>query len=584
LSLRAPESGLDMLKSRRNGFVLPLTLFMLLGVTAISMGIMFNGKMGRMSATNYKGKIRTFMAADGMVTLLAQELINGNANKYVDMTQYGRIKGKIWTGVTGGSVGTFEAMTKTKPYSDTLSSPYLGSNLGQYNYGIKWTGWIIPPLTGAYTFITRSDDESRFYLSTDAEESNLSNKPICKVEPGWVVEWPNSGPSVSGPIPLEAGHRYYFEYYHKQGDNWDVGQVGWSGPEYFSERPISGQYLSPYKSDAQWKGTTLVGNVPVHYQVSAMGLDAFRINTEAMVTKSGKASDTAYRLPLVQALSLKGPPLPAPPRMYLRVLYRDYTTNSNPEFDGPVATNTVYSNMVQSLITDSTATDAPYFGRNFIYKPTRNLIRPNYNCGLNKWFQDWTPDFTDYAYSTMTDCAKTRPSPAGNTYQHAKIFDSLQFTLDESQGPYTYVYSRMGNVATANPQTSFRGEQLFFPLDYRGVDPAGAAHNFSFCMELHTTFLHQSGLKFEFTGDDDVWVYLNRNLAIDLGGVHMSTNAILNLDDVNWLTYGKTYNLDFFQCERHQFNSTSRIVTNIKMGRPWGRPTSNWHRDYGSMN
>jgi fibro-slime domain-containing protein len=573
-----------MYRGRQNGFILPLTIFLLLGVTAISVGIMFNGKMGRMSASNYKNKIRTFMASDGMVTLLAQELINGEGYKYVDTARYGHIQGKIWTGVPGNSVASFVTLTGTSSSSGTLTSPYLGSNIGQFNYGIKWTGWVIPPLTGAYTFITRSDDESRFYLSTDAEESNRSAQPICRVEPGWAVEWPTSGQAVSAPIPLVAGHRYYFEYYHKQGGNWDVGQVGWSGPEYFSERPISGQYLSQYKTDPQWKGTALVGNVPVRFQVSPMGLDAFRINTEALLTKPSKASDTAYRLPLVQALSLKGPPLPAPAKLNLRVIYRDFNTSpANPEFNGPFATMGVFTGMVQPVIMDSSKTDAPYFGLNWIHKPTRNRSFPNYGCGLDKWFKDWSPDMTDYAYATPTDCSKTKPAPpGGTTYQHATIYDSLLFTLDESQGPYTYVYSRMGNLNTGTPQTSWRGEPDFFPLDYRGQDPPGAGHDFSFCMELHTTFLHQSGLKFEFTGDDDVWVYINNNIVIDLGGMHPSSNAILTLDDLGGLNYGTTYTFDLFQCERHMFNSTSRIVTNIKMGRPQGHPVSDWHRDYGT--
>jgi fibro-slime domain-containing protein len=270
--------------------------------------------------------------------------------------------------------------------------------------------------------------------------------------------------------------------------------------------------------------------------------------------------------------------------MYLRVLYRDYTQNSNPEFNGPFPGLGVYRNMVQPIIMDSTKDDAPYFDRNYIHKPTRNLSAPNYDCGLNKWFKDWTHDGWDYAYTTTTDCAKTKASVGGDTYKHAKIFDSLQFALNESQGPYTYVFSRMGNMATASPQTSWRGEQEFFPLDYRGEDPAGSGHNLSFCLEMHTTFLHQSGLKFEFTGDDDVWVFINNKRVIDLGGIHTSANAILALDDMEWLNYGTTYTLDFFQCERHRFNSTSRIVTNIKMGRPWGHPSSNWRRDYGFMN
>jgi fibro-slime domain-containing protein len=580
--------------AREKGFVLALTILMVLGVTAISVGIMFNGRMGRMSAINYKTKIKTFMASDGMVTLLAQELINGNGHKYADATRTGRIKGKIWYGSAGGGVAAFEILTGTTPYSDTISSPYLGSNLNQFNYGIKWTGWIIPPITGAYTFITRSDDESRFYLSTDAEESNRSSGPICRVEPGWVVAWPTSGQAVSNPIPLEAGQRYYFEYYHKQGGGWDVGQIGWSGPEYFSERPISGQYLSQYKSDPTWAGTVTVGSVPVRYQVAPMGLDAFRISAEGVIIRPGSAADTVYRVPLAQALSLKGPPIPPPSKMHLPVIYYDYPSSGTyPEFDMPAGlTLGVFKGMVQSTLTDSTTTDAAFFGRGHIPKPVRGTSGPNFGCGVNEWFRYWpafAPNFKDYRYRNPftgavdpDDC--TLKGAGARTYANARYYDSLSFDLDVSEGPYTYVFSRMGNMATPDAQTSWRGEAEFFPLDWLPRDPAWSSHNFSFCMEMHTTFLHQSGLKFEFTGDDDVWAFVNNRMVIDLGGIHPSTNAILNLDDLPWLNYGNSYAFDFFQCERHTNSSTSRIVTNIKMGRPQGAPVTNWHRDYGSMN
>ncbi|MBW8889084.1 MAG: fibro-slime domain-containing protein [Fibrobacteres bacterium] len=570
---------------RGNGFVLPLTILLVLGVTAISVGILFNGRMGRMSTINYKNKIRTFMAVDGMVTLLAQELINGNSYKYVDSTRTGRIQGHIWSGMGGNSVANFMAAIPSTPFTDTLSSPYLGSNLNQSNYGLKWTGWLMPPITGAYTFITRSDDESRFYLSTDAEQGHLSASPICSIEPGWVVSWPTTGQAVSGPIGLVAGTRYYFEYYHKQGGGWDVGQLGWSGPEYFAERPISGQYLSQYKTDPEYNGLVQLGGVPVRFRVGPMGLDAFRISAEAVLTRPGNASDTAYRLPLEQMLSLKGPPIPAPPHLFLRVIHHDFLSKIHPEFDMPGAFSLgVFTGMVQPTLSDSTATDAAYFGRAHIPKPLHAANTPNYGCGVNKWFKDWTLDQWDYAYTNPSDCNKTKFNAAGTTYQNVKIYDSLQFDLDESQGPYTYVYSRQGNINTGDPHTAFKGEAEYFPLDWRGQDPAGSGHNFSFCTELHTTFLHQSGLKFEFTGDDDVWAYVDNKLIIDLGGVHASSNAIVSLDDLTGLTYGKTYAFDFFQCERHEFNSTSRIVTNIKMGRPQGAPVTNWHRDYGSMN
>jgi hypothetical protein len=156
------------------GFVLALTIILILGVTAISVGTMFNGKMGRMSAVNYKHKIQTFTASDGLMTLLAQELINGKGSKYVDSTRVGKINGEQWSGIGGGDVSNLKSAMISSPTPDKLvSSYYLGSMIDEDNYGIKWTGWLIPPLSGTYTFFTRSDDGSEFYLSTDGSPGNL---------------------------------------------------------------------------------------------------------------------------------------------------------------------------------------------------------------------------------------------------------------------------------------------------------------------------------------------------------------------------------------------------------------------------
>src|SRR3954454_21650201 len=81
------------------GFVLAFTILLILGVTAISVGTMYNGKMGRMSAVNYKHKIQAFTASDGLMTLLSQELINGNGAKYVDVSRVGLINGEVWEGI-----------------------------------------------------------------------------------------------------------------------------------------------------------------------------------------------------------------------------------------------------------------------------------------------------------------------------------------------------------------------------------------------------------------------------------------------------------------------------------------------------
>jgi fibro-slime domain-containing protein len=109
----------------------------------------------------------------------------------------------------------------------------------------------------------------------------------------------------------------------------------------------------------------------------------------------------------------------------------------------------------------------------------------------------------------------------------------------------------------------FRGTP-FFPLDGRGYGYENMPHNYGFCFDLHTKFTYKPGQNFEFMGDDDVWVFINRKLAIDLGGVHGAASASVSLDSL-YLEEGETYPLDFFFCERHQSESNLIFSTSIEL-------------------
>ncbi len=104
----------------------------------------------------------------------------------------------------------------------------------------------------------------------------------------------------------------------------------------------------------------------------------------------------------------------------------------------------------------------------------------------------------------------------------------------------------------------------FFPINGKLFGNYSNGKNFHFTYEIHTQFTYQAGQTFVFSGDDDVWVYINGRRVIDLGGVHASQSETVNLDSLG-LTVGQTYDLDFFFAERHTTQSNFTITTNIAL-------------------
>jgi fibro-slime domain-containing protein len=107
----------------------------------------------------------------------------------------------------------------------------------------------------------------------------------------------------------------------------------------------------------------------------------------------------------------------------------------------------------------------------------------------------------------------------------------------------------------------------YFPLDNAGwgnnaTGDDGKPHNYGFTTEVHLEFTYKGGETFTFTGDDDVWAFINRQLAVDLGGTHSAATGSVSLDSLG-LTPGTPYPLDIFNAERHPTGSHFRVDTNL---------------------
>lgn len=193
----------------------------------------------------------------------------------------------------------------------------------------------------------------------------------------------------------------------------------------------------------------------------------------------------------------------------LRVLMRDFATFQHPDFGGPKDPQNALG-LVDAAIGA---------GR----KPTRTSAHPQVALKLEDWYATIPNVNTAYVVDFWLE-------PVGQS-----------FVLDSSR---------------------------FFPLD--GVpsaesmqnDDDGQPRNFGFTTELHTSFRYAGGEVFTFRGDDDVFVFVDGKLVVDIGGVHGPTQGTVMIDQLG-LTKGNVYTLDLFQAERNPTGSNFRIETTL---------------------
>jgi fibro-slime domain-containing protein len=133
-------------------------------------------------------------------------------------------------------------------------------------------------------------------------------------------------------------------------------------------------------------------------------------------------------------------------------------------------------------------------------------------------------------------------------------------TLNLVPGTNRYVF----DSAQDAPWNTLGG---FFPINGELFgNYADTNKNFHFTTQLEADFIYraQGGQVFTFSGDDDVWVFIDGKLVIDLGGLHPRMTQTVELDRLSWLENGRQYRFKIFHAERRTTQSNFRMETTIQ--------------------
>lgn len=676
------------------GIVTVIMLLVLLGVGVLTLNTVLNSQMNQTSSNNYKYKIQTFYAADGLMTLLAQDMIDTNENAYLvdrmshqdigcpgiagsysydEVKNADTLKG-AGIDILGNSDQFHYNYTRVKGDLDISVKVLSISNASDWSKaGIMIREKLTAGSKNIYV-LRMSNSSLGLRVTYRTSDDGTTLNPLYYDPPHYNVCW----------IRLKRAGNTFSAFRSDNGSSWtlmlqvsvSMSDSVYAGLAVTSHNPAAictGVFsnLSGLTRRSCSDSTVISGigySIPVNYTIDQTGPGVFQMTTDAYKLK-GNTGVHNYTTILNQKISrarIESWNVPVQDSVFIPVTLYDMRSDmSNPEFN-VYAVSTRWGLCSNYIRTDTLTADIKLIKKDPVasfrtcfmscWDPAwysmsaaqRTAIGNNphslpdvdncfnldpswswcFNDSMHTWFRPWgdsTGKTGSYSYDYVSNRwsgLKVRPgwtpTPGNNDtewvathWDAAKPFanivlhDSLKFI--EEPAPNKGVYT-FGKDKTDPRWFVLCSENLwgggcnswsdpkFMPLQDRGfgfdlqaihnVDYCDSncqkKQNFAFSMEFHRYFTYKAGQTFSFTGDDDVFVFINNRCVIMLGGIHGPYSASVDLNTLG-LIEGKQYPFDFFYAERCPPSSNILITTNILTYTPPQASRRNWKRDYGNI-